>query len=209
MAQLRHSPSLNRVLCIPQAFTPDECQRIIDNALATWREYEGHISLGKSDNESDNAALDRDYRNSTIFAPQQPDEWLYQKILSTIMNVNSQPNGYGFDIAGLAEAPNMMRYEAASVSKDGKAGKYDWHMDLSSDSLTSTRKISYSILLNGGQYEGGLLSFLVDQEPRTFCNQQQAGTMVIFPSYMMHSVSEVTHGTRYALVGWIHGNSFR
>lgn len=209
MAQLRGRPSLNRVLCIPEAFTPEECQNIIDTALATWREYEGHISLGKPDSDSNNAALDRDYRHSTIFEPRQPAEWLYQRILGTITNVNNQPNGYGFDIVGLAEAPNMMRYEAASVSKDGKAGKYDWHMDLSSDPLTSTRKISYSILLNGGQYEGGLLSFLVNQEPRTFCDQKKAGTMVIFPSYIMHSVSEVTSGTRYALVGWVHGNSFR
>ena len=34
------------------------------------------------------------------------------------------------------------------------------------------------------------------------------GTMILFPSYVLHRVSEVTKGTRYSLVGWAHGNSF-
>lgn len=209
MEKLRHRPSLNRVLCIPEAFTPTECQGIIDNAMATWQESEGRISLGKSTGDSANAALDLDYRNSTVYKPPQTDEWLCQKIMETIFNVNSQPNGFGFELAGMFEPPSMMRYEAANISKEGKPGKYDWHMDISSDPLMSTRKISYSLLLNGGQYEGGQLSFLIDHEPRSFCDQQKVGTMVIFPSYLMHAVAEVTSGTRYALVGWVHGNSFR
>ena len=142
MAQLRQSSSLNRVLYIPDAFTPDECQLVIDSALSTWREYEGHLSGGKADRDdgSETGILDHDYRNSTNFVPPQPEQWLCERIMSTIANVNSQPNGYGFDIIGLCEAPTMMRYEAADINRQGKAGKYDWHMDLGQDALTSTRK---------------------------------------------------------------------
>jgi predicted 2-oxoglutarate/Fe(II)-dependent dioxygenase YbiX len=32
--------------------------------------------------------------------------------------------------------------------------------------------------------------------------------MIIFPSYLVHKVMPVTSGTRYALVGWAHGNTF-
>ncbi len=54
-----------------------------------------------------------------------------------------------------------------------------------------------------------MLNFLVSQEPQSFCDQQKVGTMIIFPSYLMHCVREVTEGTRYVVVGWVHGNSFR
>ena len=35
------------------------------------------------------------------------------------------------------------------------------------------------------------------------------GTLVLFPSYLLHRVNMVTAGTRWALVGWAHGGSFR
>ena len=35
------------------------------------------------------------------------------------------------------------------------------------------------------------------------------GTVVIFPSYMMHRVSEVTKGTRESLVLWVGGDHYR
>ena len=209
MTNLRRRAALNRVLCVPDVFTAEECQRIIDTALSTWREYEGHIGLGKGTDRGDDAALDSDYRHSTVFEAGEPDEWLCGKILSTILEVNAHADGFGFDIVGLAEPPSLMRYEAPSISKDGRAGKYDWHMDLGADANSSTRKISYSIILNPGQYEGGLLNFLVAREPKICCDQKRIGTMIVFPSYVMHCVSEVTEGTRYVLVGWAHGNSFR
>ena len=209
MAQLRHCPSLNRVLYIPAAFTPDECQSIIDDALAHWHESDGRMTVKGDAGDSDHSGVDADYRHSTVFMPQEPQQWLCERILATIANVNGQPNGYGFELIGLCEPPCLMRYESAEVSKQQKAGKYDWHMDLGHDALTSTRKISYSVLLNGGQYQGGDLNFLIDRDPRTYGDQTRVGTMVIFPSYLMHCVDEVTQGTRYALVGWVHGNSFR
>ena len=33
--------------------------------------------------------------------------------------------------------------------------------------------------------------------------------MIVFPSYCVHRVLPMTKGTRYAVVGWAHGNSFR
>ena len=34
------------------------------------------------------------------------------------------------------------------------------------------------------------------------------GTMILFPSYLLHRISEVTRGPRYSMVGWAHGKSF-
>ena len=72
-------------------------------------------------------------------------------------------------------------------------------------------KISYSILLNPGEYTGGELAFRVGrtEAPHPGQNDPKAiGNFLVFPSYLMHSVTPVTKGTRYAVVGWLHGNSF-
>ena len=37
----------------------------------------------------------------------------------------------------------------------------------------------------------------------------EIGSMVVFPAYILHSVLPVTKNVRYALVGWVHGPSFR
>jgi PKHD-type hydroxylase len=34
------------------------------------------------------------------------------------------------------------------------------------------------------------------------------GTMVLFPSFLVHRVTPVRAGTRYAIVGWLHGPPF-
>jgi len=33
--------------------------------------------------------------------------------------------------------------------------------------------------------------------------------MIFFPSYTLHEVTPVTKGTRYTLVGWVHGPAFK
>ena len=35
------------------------------------------------------------------------------------------------------------------------------------------------------------------------------GRMIIFPSYLLHKINPITSGTRWAMVGWAHGASFR
>ena len=35
------------------------------------------------------------------------------------------------------------------------------------------------------------------------------GTLIIFPSYIMHRVAPVTQGERISLVGWVGGDHYR
>jgi len=105
-----------------------------------------------------------------------------------------------------------MRYFAPDIHPKGKPGKYDWHMDVGLAPVQSVRKLSYSILLNAGEYEGGELEFHIGnimEQPEGQTSSDMVGTMIIFPSYLVHRIVEMTKGIRYALVGWVHGNSFR
>ncbi|SVE44433.1 uncharacterized protein METZ01_LOCUS497287, partial [marine metagenome] len=135
------------------------------------------------------------------------------RVLGNINGFNTRKDGYGFQIAGLAEPPNMMRYCAPNIDKHGKPGKYDWHIDVGPGPVPSMRKLSYSVLLNPNDYEGGHFISKVGREDVAFestgdTEQDLTGVMILFPSYILHRVAEVTKGTRYSLVGWAHGNSF-
>ena len=211
----RQCPYLDRIAGLPKVFTKDECKKIIDNALNNWKEQESMIQRDKPDGKIEqNFEEDLDYRNTTLFIPPAPDDWLFGQVLGHIKAFNEREDGYGFHIVGLAEPPNMMRYQAPNIDKYGKPGKYDWHVDVGPGAVPSMRKISYSILLNPGEYEGGEFVSKIGRTDVVFENtgdspdEDLTGTMILFPSYMLHRITEVTKGTRYSLVGWAHGNSF-
>ena len=47
------------------------------------------------------------------------------------------------------------------------------------------------------------IKFRAQQEAR------EQGSIIIFPSFVYHRVTPVTHGRRHSLVGWIAGPTFR
>ena len=209
--QLRQMKYLDRIFFL-EIFTPEQCAEIIDTALNTWNEEPSMIDETAMIDEPVSGKIDLDYRNTTLFSPPKPDEWLFSTILCNIKNFNDSKDGYQFDISGMIESPNMMKYSSPDVSPKGKPGKYDWHMDVGVGTVPSLRKLSYSILLNVGEYEGGELAFHRGRGMGPAADQTSTdsiGTAIVFPSYLVHRVLEVTKGIRYALVGWLHGNSFR
>jgi len=81
---------------------------------------------------------------------------------------------------------------------------YDWHIDVS---LLANKRtdLSYTIFLsNKEEYEGGELAF--KSAHHTFTVKGNAGSMVIYPSGLLHKVNEVTSGKRLVIVGWINSN---
>ena len=207
----RQCPYLDRVATLANAFTPDECSQIINTALNEWEEKESMIQRDAGGKIEQNFIEDLDYRNTTLFIPPKPDEWLFSKVLGTVVEFNNAKEGYGFDIQGMAEPPNVMRYRAPDLDPNGKPGKYDWHLDVGPGPIPSMRKISYSILLNPGEYTGGELAFRIGRSEDSHPGQttpEAIGSFLVFPSYLMHSVRPITKGIRYAVVGWVHGNSF-
>ena len=126
------------------SLSEDECNQIINTALNDWDQRESMIQRDKDGKIEQNFEEDLDYRNTTLFIPNKPDEWLFGKIMGAIQTFNNSEQGYGFDVHGLAEPPNVMRYQAPDVHPKGKPGKYDWHMDVTPSN--QTRKISAVVL---------------------------------------------------------------
>lgn len=91
-------------------------------------------------------------------------------------------------------------------------GFYHTHMDsyLGSGEV-SDRKLSMTIQLSDpNEYEGG--DFVLRDEIQNFPDKEQLrkkGTVLIFPSFLNHSVQPVTKGIRKSLVTWIEGPAWR
>ena len=129
--------------------------------------------------------------------------WAFDRLRGIALTAN---RAYGFDLVGL-ESLQLTRYDAAY------RGHYDWHMDFGTGPNMRFRKLSIVVqLTDPGAYEGGELFVCTSSDTRASMTtpvHKELGCAVVFPSYMVHRVSEVTSGTRHSLVGWVEGPPFR
>lgn len=131
--------------------------------------------------------------------PNNETIWFYDRIATIAQELNV--NFYNFDLYGFVESMQFAIYEGNLNSF------YDWHIDGSTIS-GSPRKLSLVLQLSDPlDYEGGELQLQagsgITSVPR------EKGLIVIFPSYTLHKVTPVTKGTRYSIVAWACGPSFK
>ena len=93
----RQCPYLDRIAMLPNVFTPEECNQIINTALNDWEEKESMIQRDKGTEIKQNFEEDLDYRNTTLFIPKAPDEWLFQKIAGFLLIIP----GFVTDLLGI------------------------------------------------------------------------------------------------------------
>lgn len=183
----------NRLLSEP------ECQALIDLGAVL-----GFVPATIGDEQVQR--LDRDYRCVDVATlPFEPRlRWLYERLSLRASLVNQEY--YGFDLAGLLEPVQLLRYTAKSAEQ-GVAGHYRWHQDFGNGYM-GRRKLSLVVQLSGADdYEGCLLT-LMSHQTETM-NYRARGEGVCFPSWTPHCVSPIERGVRYALVAWVHGSPFR
>jgi len=173
-----------------KAFTPEECQQIIDYA----NKFE-KINAGISNQNELNSKI----RQSKIvwISPDKEINWVYRRLTDIIMKLNA--DYFNFDLFGFIEGFQFTEYNAPS-------GHYGKHIDIMFNG--SVRKLSFVLQLsNPKDYKGGELKMHLNDTPDIMKKEQ--GTLIAFPSYTLHNVDAVTKGTRYSLVGWITGKPFK
>ena len=144
--------------------------------------------------------VDLSYRSSKIrWIPNNHEtKWLYDKIATLVKKSNEKL--WNFNIVGFGENIQIGEYKAE------ESGKYGWHLDIGKNTLH--RKISVSIQLSDpNDYEGGDLEFFTSRN--IIKAPKDKGTVILFPSYFLHRVTELTKGTRRSLVVWISGPPLR
>lgn len=141
-------------------------------------------------------------RSSSIkWVPQNDQwQWLYERLTNMIIEANDIL--WNFD---LLSAPEQIQYTEYYASE---GGHYTWHQDIGPEML-SLRKVSITVQLSSpDEYTGGDLEIWQGGEG-PIVTPRGKGTVVIFPSYMMHRVSTVTTGTRRSFVLWAGGGHYR
>jgi PKHD-type hydroxylase len=173
------------------AFTPGELDAVVE--YGDRMVHQKAQLAAKVDN-------DADVRITRVawLAPNRETSALYERIVQIVRKLNDEI--YRFDVNGLEN----IQY---TVYDGTEGGHYHWHIDHGPHN-PKPRKISLSIqLTDPSQYEGCELQFQVSHKigvaPRT------RGTIIAFPSFLLHRVTPIISGTRKALVVWATGPEFR
>lgn len=125
-------------------------------------------------------------------------KWIYDRLQRVARTLNDRV--YQFELSGFSE---HLQY---TVYHGSESGHYDWHVD--QGPLRTRRKLSLSVQLSDpAGYEGCDLQFYGGNQIETA--PRERGTVIAFPSYVLHRVTPCTKGTRKAIVAWTTGPQFR
>jgi len=177
---------VNTYAYLENAFSKEECQTIIDIA-----KKKGLIKGTTGGNLNI-----RDSKISWLY-PNDDMEWVFRKVTDITLGLNKR--FFKFDLSALNEGFQFTNYRAPS-------GNYGKHIDKALN--TPVRKLSISIqLTDPEEYKGGEL-YLYDGSKGSLMDKSQ-GTLIAFPSYVLHEVMPVTKGERNSLVTWVTGPCFK
>ena len=125
-------------------------------------------------------------------------DWIYATLTDAIGRANIEY--FRFDLTHLT----ALQY---TVYNGSDHSNYQKHLDLGRQ--FPNRKLSFSVQLSEDtEYTGGDLRFhYVKNQPEVA--PRQKGTVIFFPSWIVHDVTPVTQGTRRSLVGWVNGPNFK
>jgi len=178
------------------ALDKETCQHIKDLGKDKWKEAEIQTNV-----VSEKSVDPKSRISDVVWAN---DDWLYEIGWDYVATANKNAN-WNFNVDS-CEAMQITRYK--------KNGHYDFHFDGNGFTAynmpnnkflhAKTRKLSMTIVLNE-DYEGGEFEFFDSKR----LIKEKTGTVIVFPSYMVHKVRPVTKGIRYSLVSWFCGEPFR
>jgi len=176
--------------------TKEECNKLIE---------EGRKNLKKATvfkGEEEESSNDPKKRNTNVsfFLSGSPVQSIIEIIIDELCSLGSTL--YGTYITDI-EPVQYAEYE--------KGMFYGWHTDSSNNpSEKFTRDLSVSLILNSkDEYTGGSLQVVTPSgisadnivTPEDVEDQDQ-GTLIVFPSSMIHQVTPVLSGVRKSLVLW-------
>lgn len=110
---------------------------------------------------------------------------------------------FGFDTYQLT-SQDFVNY---NVYESSNQGKYDWHKDAVLGKNYDL-KLTAIVNISTEPYSGGDFELFLN-EPIKIEELSEPGSILIFPSYFMHRVTEMISGHRETVSIWFHGPTFR
>lgn len=171
-------------------FTDEEIE-FIKQWGASFEQLPGEIG------DSEALSVDDTIRISTIsWIPYTAGtEWIYDRLADCAIIANKEME-WNFHLSGFGDEMQFTKYFGTDK------GHYSWHGDIGPG--VPHRKLSIVVQLSDEtEYEGGL--FQISRGSHTFDGPKEKGSVIIFPSFVLHRVLPVTSGERNSLVSWISG----
>ena len=181
---------VSRMVHLPNGFTDQECDQIIDLGLQLPRQaatMDGGHSI-------------RHYRRNHVAwipANSTTSSWLSFKLRDIVRYINQEY--YQYNISGLEDYQFTIYDQATDCYHD--------HIDLL-DSQGYHRKLSLSIQLSSSDDYTGCDLEVINGFGFTAADRQR-GSVSAFPSFLLHRVTALTQGCRYSLVVWAVGSYFQ
>jgi predicted 2-oxoglutarate/Fe(II)-dependent dioxygenase YbiX len=118
------------------------------------------------------------------------------------VGLDANAQRWNFDITK-ANQSEFLKYPAGG-------GRYKGHIDTflskSPENLRECRKLTVLAFLND-DFKGGM--FFLQTSDRKIYPPQRKGTVLVFPSFLVHGVEDVEEGERYSVVTWMVGPWFK
>ena len=144
------------------------------------------------------------------------ERWIYKEVQPYVHQANASA-GWNFQ---------WDHSESCQFTQYKKGQYYDWHCDgwdkpyqrqAGDPSNGKVRKLSVTLTLSDPKdYKGGELEFdfrnLDPDKKRNVkkCKEiDEQGSVIVFPSFVYHRVTPITHGIRYSLVMWSRGEAWK
>ena len=167
----------------------DSCKKLIDSIEKNSTFDKGEIGAGET------GEVDTSIRNVDKF--NLPS---YRGIGATLagMGMDANKQAWKFDITH-SDQTDYLRYT--------KSGHYKEHIDtFFKPKEEYCRKLTVLAFLND-DYDGGKMFIKIGHEK--IYPPQSAGTVLIFPSFLLHGVEPVISGVRRSIVTWVNGPMFK
>ena len=172
-------------------FTPEECEKIVRIS----KKYEMFPGITIS-NDPEIRSI-RKVKTAALDAVEL--RWVFERLTGIIVSMNEQ--FFEFDIWGLGEGINFLEYENIG-------DKYDSHIDKIYGSLV--RKLTVIVqLTDPKKYTGCDLEVVYCGDNGKVTMTREQGSVIVFPSYVVHQVTPLKKGKRHSLVSWVSGKPFK
>jgi len=127
-------------------------------------------------------------------------------MLNTYKDVGGRLAAAGFAANNQAWKFQITHANQAEFLKYPAGGRYTAHMDTFLNPESECRKLTVLAFLND-DFEGG--RFFIQDGHERYYPPQDKGTVLVFPSFLLHGVEDITAGTRYSAVCWLVGPFFK